>query len=199
MLNQGRPRKPGERYPGGKLRSPETTMGKPIDSALWERIKRDAIARASDPRAGNEVGRLNLHKHLTNPQAVAAMKVAEIYGAFERLEGISRSCRSASYETGRGRGGIDEGRLTRTELDKLIEAQDAIKTAFLNLSDEMAKYPKWMRDVIETLCVEDRAILPIHFANVRAMLDNLTRYFGKKRAATKPNSHGVNTSATTQG
>lgn len=93
----GRPKKPGERYPGGQLKP---GSGEPIAPTVLRRIFRDAEDGYADARLGSQVGRLYFHRQLTSTEASTAFYIGEIYGRYEAQIGKRRSTRSPSYESG---------------------------------------------------------------------------------------------------
>ena len=93
---RGRPSKSGDRYNCGKLRPAETSK-QPISPALWQRIKTNGQKIGLDPRLGTELGRLALHDELTSAEVSAGFRIAEIYHAFERFHGRTRSAAGSSF------------------------------------------------------------------------------------------------------
>jgi hypothetical protein len=160
----GRKKKRGERYPSGKLKP----TGPALDPVVWQRLRADGARLFSDPKISSAIGRLVFARELTALQAVAAERIGEIYGRFERNHQIKRHVRSASYETGSGASG-------KTAADEQLIAAD---TAFKAVQAELLLYPRQVRDHLETLCIEGigppSGWLPI----IRGALDDFTRFFG---------------------
>jgi hypothetical protein len=172
---RGRPRAEGERYACGKRKPSDA-----IAPAIWQRILTEAKAGAADPKLATELGRLSLHGLLTASQTSAGFKVAEIYGRFERWHGLARNAASPSYQMGSAASGS-----SLMSEDERTEAAERAQVAFLRLQEEIPAYPIGSRELLEMLCVDDRAVLPVQLDHVKAMLDHLVRYFGV-RAAAKP-------------
>ena len=93
---RGRPSKSGDRFKCGKLKPAETSK-QPISPALWQRIKTDGQKIGLDPRLGTELGRLALHDELSSAEVSAGFRIAEIYQAFERFHGRTRSAAGSSF------------------------------------------------------------------------------------------------------
>lgn len=181
---RGRPAKPGERYACGKLKS----AIEPIAPALWQRIASEAKKKMIDERLGTELGRCFFHGELTSPQIAAGFRLAEIYGAFERAKGKRRSCASPSYNSGQGDHSLAEELL---EPDTLKRLEDQIQTAtetFKKLHGDVSaqrkgwfdekEIPRYIRNALEELCVEDRAISWLLLPEIRDVLDQLGFFFG---------------------
>lgn len=182
----GPKKKHGDRYACGKLKP----TGDPIQPAAWERIRSEVVKFARDQRLGSQVGRLSFHKQLTDAQTAAAFRVAAIYGSFDRWHGRRRSARSPSYEMGyRGDSSEVADELmspeARADRDRAMRAADE---AFGELQDELESWPRADRDALERLCVDDRALVEDELIRVRAILTELTQFFGqtsKKRKRTR--------------
>jgi hypothetical protein len=68
MQNKPGPRKkPGERYPSGDLK-------RAVAPALWGRTR-----RGGDPQLSSELARLCFNRELTETQAAAGFRIADIY------------------------------------------------------------------------------------------------------------------------
>lgn len=182
--------KPGARFLCGKLRP----TGDPIQPAAWARLRGDAAKLLKDDRLSSQVGRLSFHRELSDAQATAAFRVGAIYGNFERHKSKRRSIGSPSYERAfRGDGDIAEELMDADTLEQLERAIQASAEAFRALMSELSLYPRPVCALIETLCVDDRAIPAQDLPIVREALDLLANFFGKsgsrKRArARRPKS-----------
>lgn len=171
MKAGGRPRKPSDVHLSGHLK---TTPVEPLTGAAWQRIKQHGERLGIDARLGTEIGRLAWFGELTTLQAAVALHVAEVYGRYERHQGLSRSPRSPAYERSYGRPGVDDGRLSQEMADENAQAMRSATKAFMRLQDQI---PVNMRDLVEQLCVEDRSILPVHYEALRGLLDRLALHF----------------------
>jgi hypothetical protein len=155
----GRPDLAGERFPCGKLK-PRVT------GAEVKRILEHAAQAARDRRFGSEVGRLLLAGKLTTDEAATAFAIGDIYGAYERFEGLRRAARSPAYEGGFGRSGPIESK-------EYLRAHAEAKSRFRFLAEILSEFPVRARTVIETLCVENLSIAsgdPELMESLRALL-----------------------------
>jgi hypothetical protein len=168
----GRPAKPGERYPCGRLK-PANEMA----PALWQRIRTQAVRFGEDARLGSELSRLSMLGVITAAETAAGFRMAEIYGQYERLEGKRRSACSAAYDVGYGDAGVDEERLTEQEREKRVEREQTIIATFFDLRDAL---PPRARDMLERLCVEDHRVDSFDIEEIKELLAGLTTSFGKK-------------------
>lgn len=93
----GRKRKDAIRTPSGQIsRANQESALAPM---AVKRLLTAAIAKASDPRLGSEVGRLLLHGKLTARQAAAAWRFAEISAQYQTAIEAPR-CKTARLERG---------------------------------------------------------------------------------------------------
>lgn len=178
-LTRGRPRKPGERYTCGKLK-PANEILRPSNEmapALWQRIRTEGARFGEDARLGTELSRMSMLGILTAAETAAGLRMGEIYGQYERLEGKRRSARSAAYDIGYGAAEIDEERLTEEELKKRVEREQTIIKNFSDLRDAL---PPHARDMLEQLCVEDRRVDNVNLEEIKELLAGLATGFGKK-------------------
>ena len=178
----GRPDLAGERFPCGKLKPR-------VSGSEVKRILDHAVQAARDRRFGSEVGRLLLAGKLTTDEAATAFAIGDIYGAYERFEGLRRAARSPAYEVGFGRSGVVESR-------EYLRAHAEAKSRFGFLAETLSDFPARARTVIESLCVENLAVSsgdPELMGSLRALLQviaaALERYDGEaKRGRDKRNA-----------
>jgi len=78
----GRPRKAGERYASGDLKS-KRDEGDVRAPTLWRRIKDGAVRGAAHPYAGTVLGRLSIFGALSDAEVEAGFRVAEIVGRYQ--------------------------------------------------------------------------------------------------------------------
>lgn len=135
-------------------------MGRP--GALWQR----ALAMG-DPKLGCEIGRLHFAHKMTATEVEMAAHAAQIYGRYERTVGLKRSNRSPSYEVGYGGGG------EVAENDRDAQA----RRSWSELQSQLPLSPPWLQGVFEHLVVEDRHIGDEHLVEVRALLQELARFY----------------------
>ena len=155
----GRPAKEGDRFPCGRLK-PRAAP------AQVRRILDHALATSGDRRFGSEIGRLLLTGRITSDEAASAFAIAEIYGTFERFEGLSRSARSPAYETGFGRG-------ETAESPGYLKAHADAKARFRFLQQCLSAFPPRARTIVEALCVENLSVAtgdPALLESLRALL-----------------------------
>jgi hypothetical protein len=151
----GRPRKSGERYPGGKLK-PQVTQqqaenvvgSSSVSPASVHRIRELGRTFALDPKLGTELGRLLLLERVTTLEAAAGWRIGEVYGRFERQHGKRRAARSPSYELGFRAAGA------------AAETPDDAQAPFIALQKKLRIYGARACDAIETLCVDNEPIGP---------------------------------------
>jgi hypothetical protein len=177
----GRPRKDGDRYPGGKLKPSNE-----IAPAIWQRIRANAIKLGEDARLGSELARLSLLGFLSTAQTAAGFRMAEIYGRYERSRGLRRAAKSAAYDIGHGDPDLAEDRMTTDELDRLAERQAKARKDFADLQQELPVYPPRARALLEALVLEDRPLDVGTLRDIAPLLDRLVMYFGDKWRNRKP-------------
>jgi hypothetical protein len=138
--------------------------------ALWRRIVDEGVRFGRvNPQLGSEVGRLFFHGQITAVEAAAASQVAEIYGLYERSQGLRRTVASPSYESGIGECDFDD-----ENPDDLLRAHRA-KRHFHEL--QKAIPTSRARAVLEQLCVDDHPIGPIDLMDARKLLRRLAVVF----------------------
>lgn len=183
-MRSGRPRKDGERYACGKIKPRKKLKPdlEPISGVLWQRMKQHGKQAGLDPRITTELGRLNWFGELTVAMTAAGFRIAEIYGRYERYKRLSRSVRSPSYNASYGEAGTAEELLGDVALAELEQRIIDATTAYERLVGKVEGYqgrpdpgliPRHLRNPIETLCVEDRAINPTLYDDIREFLQQL--------------------------
>ncbi len=177
MGNQGagRPPKDGERYPSGGLK-PE------VAPAVLARMRTAVAQGMLDPKFGSQVGRLLMMRALTPAEAAAAFRIGEIYGRFETQNGLRRSTRSPSYESGVSTGGRMDVSLADDEQDA---RRRAIEEEWLSLQDELADCPREIRAQLEALCVEDVAVSSLMLPALEKILTRIATVFTSARRPKK--------------
>lgn len=114
----GRKRKPGERTPSGQL-SRADSEAKHAPTAI-KRLTDSAIAAASDPRLGTELGRLLLAGTLTARQAGAGWQFAE--ASREYLAAIEApSVKGATFERAAKGADAEQGTDAAERRDKALK------------------------------------------------------------------------------
>jgi hypothetical protein len=108
----------GARKPSGRLR--QEPPQDPRFPTMWRRIKDHGMALGVHPYVGTVLGRLALMGKLSDHQAQAGFRFAEIVGAYDRLCSGARPYTAASpaYQRGFGAGGLsghDDAALERNE------------------------------------------------------------------------------------
>ena len=177
----GRPLKPGERYPSGQLK-PE------IAPSALARLRTAVERGLADPKFGSQVGTLLLQRRLTPAEAATAFRIGEVYGRFEAQNGLRRSTRSPSYESGRlGSGGSleqlsDEGARRIADIHtQWLALQGAIEDLY---PDSVRAFFR-MRGLLEALCVEDTTVPAIDLPDVIGALRKLGKFFNSARGRPK--------------
>lgn len=169
-MTAGRPRLAGERWPSGRLRPDRAS----ITAAHLQRLR----AVSNDPLLGSQIGRLLFLGLLSQQEADAAWKVAEIYGRWHRAMGIKPAAVSPAYQRGYGIGkaGDSDDDLRRhrravRRFDDLIAEIDAMETGRMHR----------LRLALERLCVHDAAPEPGAMRQVKQALGALARTMGLAR------------------
>ena len=173
MVKRGRPALPGARYPSGERRHAEDPRVENVFRRFVELEKTVGL----DPRLTSQIGRLRYLKLITDAQAVAADKVGQVYGRFERVHRVRRHAISPSYRIGRGAG---RGRPTHEHDDAaILDAQIlAAQADYDAVQDCIPTFPRAARDALEALCVENCAVPAWHLDDVRRVLDKVAHAFG---------------------
>ncbi len=188
----GRPRKAGERYASGDLKS-KRDEGDVRAPTLWRRIKDGAVRGAAHPYAGTVLGRLSIFGALSDAEVEAGFRVAEIVGRYERLTGLPRrAVASPAYEHGYG-GGPDPYASGDAALIARYErrVRGAVK-AYERLIDQV---PARGRDALFTVCVDDCEINSLLHPDVQQVLRRLAASFGFAAASPRAVSRGDAASA----
>jgi hypothetical protein len=162
---RGRPALPGERYPSGERR----VAADPRAENVFRRFAELEQMVGLDPRLTSQIGRLRYLRLLTDTQAAAADRIAQIYGRFEQIHERRRSSVSPSYQLGRSTGAgrdYDPAEIAEAEAD------------FRDLQDCIPAIPREARDVIEQLCVENCAVSSLYLPHLRIILDRVAGAFG---------------------
>ena len=88
-MRAGRKRKPGLRYPCGKLKREETER-EAMATALSARQRHYGVTakQARDGRLGSSLGRLNMQSLISEPQYEAGLKFLRLYYAHHVISGL---------------------------------------------------------------------------------------------------------------
>lgn len=180
----GRHREIGERYPGGKLKRRKSTKPdiEPISPTLWQRIKQHGKQLGADPRLSTELGRLHLHGEFTVAMTVAGFRIGEIYLRYESFKRLRRTAKSPSYGANYGDTGIAEELLS---IETIEELERRIHEAERSWQATDAEIPRELRGPTQDLCVEDKAINPVLYEDMRLLL---ARFALAWRVNAAPNS-----------
>lgn len=164
----GRPRKTGERYPGGKLKPREED---PRFLVMAKRMAEHTIGTLTDARMGAVIGRMRLKRLLTDAEFAAGMKYAEIVGRYERLTGMpERSAASPSYQRGYG-SFAGSANMTVSEAERRVKRA---RKEYLRLQNKL--HPS-MRDLVERACCDDREIAESQVDAFKVFLNALAHRF----------------------
>jgi len=145
MQNKPGPRKkPGERYPSGDLKPT-------VAPALWGRVR-----RGGDPQLSSELARLCFNRELTETQAAAGFRIADIYRSGDSADSLDdRRGVAAASEPINPRAAPD-----RIALDRLL-----------------SEYPPKVREAVIELCVSNRTVDWRLRPEIRQLLDHVARAF----------------------
>jgi hypothetical protein len=145
MQNKPGPRKkPGERYPSGDLK-------RAVAPALWGRTR-----RGGDPQLSSELARLCFNRELTETQAAAGFRIADIYRNGNSADSLDdRRGVAAAFEPVNPRVVPD-----RIALDRLL-----------------SEYPPKVREAVIELCVSNRTVDWRLRPEIRQLLDHVARAF----------------------
>jgi hypothetical protein len=142
-------------------------MFDPPTPAALKRMLTERFKSVTEQHLGSEAGRLYVNKELTDREFAASVKVANIYGQFERLHRLSRCAASPSYLIGRGSAASDE------ETDDQRERSEATEKAWRSLQKTLEKRPTKTKNAIEDLVVASLHIDPTMLPDVKAVLGSL--------------------------
>jgi hypothetical protein len=166
---RGRPALPGARHASGGLRETQDPRVENIFRRFVELEKTVGL----DPRLTSQIGRLRYLKLISDAQAVAADKVGQVYGRFERMHLLRRFSLSPSYQIGRS----DRGRL-RPPHEHDDAAILAAQADYDVVQDCIPTFPRGVREAVEQLCVENCAVPAWQLDDVRRVLDKVAQAFG---------------------
>jgi hypothetical protein len=124
---------------------------------VWQRLAEQAREFGLDPRLTSQIGRLRVKRLLTDAQAAAADLIGRAYGRYERLHGKRRAARSPSYEFFAP---AVRDRYEDPEWVAQVEAD------WRRLQECMPLLPRDARDVVEQLCVENRAVSALQLNSI---------------------------------
>jgi hypothetical protein len=181
---RGRPRKAGERHPGGKLKSPApispTDNSAPMSGALWQRMLQDHSKVFSDTAFATELTRLGTTKQLTPREVSTGLRIAGIYGRFEYYKQVSRSAASPHYIrefVAESAGTEDAAKIILDPEKELVRALDCVddreereREAVRAFKELQGLIPMSLRSEVEALCVENVHIGYQQLLYVRAAL-----------------------------
>lgn len=194
----GRKRKAGPRYPSGDIRP----TGSEIAPASIKRQMTDIVKLTRDKMWGTRITAHLALEEITSQQAASALKVRDIYHAYEAAKHLGRTARSPDYELQfKGDGGFPEPlvavksaalKLGVVKLDDLhpddpvrlrMELILAVEQAWRALQakiDELVPPPhtaRW-RAALEDYCVHDCEPPWAAKPTLWWMLDKLAVFFG---------------------
>lgn len=167
----GRPRKTGERYPGGRLKP--ATEG--IPPALLARVKANVVKFFADPRFSTPFGTLALEGVFTTPQWGAGNRIGEIYHTYHRLKQLRENPKSPNYEGGfHGSSDLAEERMSKTQLEAHEAKITAAEAAWRTVDSALASVPRNVREGVIELCVNDRSVNPALYGGIARFLDQMS-------------------------
>lgn len=163
----GRGRKAGDRYVSGKLKP----VGTIRSGAAWQRLIQENHRLATDERVVTQLGRLSWFGEITHAQTAAGMRIGGIYGRYEALNGLRRSAKSGgspSYVSA-----ADEAEEESRELKTPAEVDESARNATTAFKGLQREIPMLMRSLVEALCVEDEAVNPLAYPDLRVLFQRL--------------------------
>lgn len=184
-MRAGRKRKPGLRYPCGKLKREETER-EAMATALAARQRHYGVtvAQARDARLGSSLGRLNLQALISDLQFDAGVRFAELYHAHHSILGlpIPNTSAVAGLMIAAGLMGASHS----SEID--AEAIERLRTRFKSTTDaldqcdrdhRMTRGRKPSLLLFRVVCAdEDTTLWPeCDLGNLRVALNTLIRVF----------------------
>jgi hypothetical protein len=177
---------PPPRYPSGDI----IKAGKELAPTLIRRIADHALTLGADQRIGSVIGLMYLRGELSERQAEAGLRYAELVGEYDRVKGIPpRGERSASYKAGFDADPLDVSRLDPEERAK-AEKRRARRARRVERKYEAAQrhipmFPIIARSVVEEVCCSDREVNAVHREGLRKILDRLAVHFRVLAPATE--------------
>lgn len=149
----GGTRPPSDRKPSGDRKNG-------VAPATFYRIREHGVRLGLDPRLATVLGRMGLFNELSTVEVDAGFRIAEIYGAYESLNGIPRRhAASPSYQRGFGSKDVDTSRMTPDEVVRFERRQRRSRKAFDKLQ---LMFPHdAARDLIERACCNNEEIGPV--------------------------------------
>jgi len=184
-MRAGRKRKPGLRYPCGKLKREETER-EAMATALGARQRhyRVTTAQARDPRLGSSLGRLNLQSLISDLQYDAGVKFAQLHQAHHAIMGLPapnpKSVTAIMIAAGLV-AGITTTEAPENTIENLRKRFDAATDALDQCDREhrMARGRKPSLLLYRVVCVdEDTTLWPeCDLGNLRVALNAFVRIF----------------------
>lgn len=183
---RGRPRKTGDRYPSGQLKSKHNRANasrrREASPTLWHRIRENfeaardrAVELGLDETTVSAIGRLNLAGVLTDAQAATALYIGETIGRHERfIDAPKRSAASVSYMGGYNKA-IDP--YQRGDAQTIADYERAARRARKAYDRVLSMLPtERAATVIYEVCVHDQPIAE----GAHDDLSNLLEIIGRK-------------------
>lgn len=184
-MKTGRKRKPGLRYPCGRLKRPETERDA-MATALAARQRHYGVtaAQARDARFGSSLGRLNVGKQISDEQYDAGLRFGQLYQAHHAIIGLPtptpRSVTAIMIAAG-----LVEGFATIEAPEETIEKLRACFDSATNALDQCDRDNRMTRGrkpsllLYRSVCVDEDTTLwgECDLGNLRLALNCLARVF----------------------
>jgi hypothetical protein len=167
----GRKRKPGERYPAGKLKRQLPD----IAPAYVKRYRDNALKLTADVRFATQLGNLNFQGILTNTQTATAFRINEIYQRWHHVKHLRVTPKSPNYEQGFGSADLAEERMSVEQLEAFEARVRSATEAWESLDGFFQQLRRDLRKAIMDLCVEDQPVSPVHYTEIAGVLDGLAQ------------------------
>jgi len=166
-MSRGRNRKTGERYPSGEIKLGRDDVR---SLAIWNRIKHDGERFAQDPKLRTRWGELFFHNVITETQAEAADRWADMLARYDGLNGYRRSTAPMPLErTDKGRGDEPDPKEVKAFLKRFEAAHEALVDC-----------GKLVEMVVTNLC-RGEVINEVHYRPLQSGLTALVKFYGLDR------------------
>jgi hypothetical protein len=184
-MRAGRKRKPGLRYPCGKLKREETER-EAMATALAARQRHYGVTakQARDERLGSSLGRLNMQELISDPQYDAGLRFADLYQAHHAILGLPVPNTSSVAGLMIAAGLIGASHSSELDDEAIARLRNRFRAATDALDQcdrdhRMARGRKPSLVLFQVVCAdEDTTLWPeCDLGNLRVALNTLARVF----------------------
>jgi hypothetical protein len=160
----------------------------PGAGTMWRRLRdnwSDIMKIGADPNLGTVVGKLYLFGVITETEATAARRYAEVVGRHDRYMGMPRrQVASPAYE--RGFGAEDE--IAKRERQGTISAYERrarrAKREMVRLRSQIPN--DTALTAVESVCVLDQEIPTAQHADLKTLLNKMAKVYGAREQSERP-------------